>query len=459
VTKNLEDTLNRRNFCGTLLAVGLQSALARPIRARSIVLDRSPEEILGQIFKEFPDIGFPAFPMGFQDNLDQIPSLEVLEKQRDWILDAAHSMEEIQSESLPANVSERWSATVNDLDFLNSWNWLSINHRKHPEEVSPSRGFGSRTAEETKALQELASKLDCVYIGHDRWKGLVCLSEGQRWYDLHVRYWTTARKAEHWDPVQSGLRELKRIAGVLDQHQETLAKAQHRISDESEVSQRLQELDRKVRAQKLLLGDVPPVKLARMPADSPVQAPGYYRDGTFYYNMRDGFPERNLTWLYLHEAIPGHHYQSVQKLSSLPRLLSYPGLMEGWGVYAEHLGDEMGFFQDPIQRIGWLLWNQVRTARVVLDYRIHREGWTRGQAETWWIENLPLQKSLAYSELDRVMRWPGQSLSYKVGEQELLRIRAATKVRLGTGFDLNEFHAKVLAREFSSWDELEKRML
>ena len=95
-------------------------------------------------------------------------------------------------------------ATVNDLSFLASWNWLSINHRKNPEEVSPSRGFGSRTAEEMKQLDEMASKVDCVNLGHERWKGLVCLSGGERWYDLYSRFWTGALSAQHWDTVVLG---------------------------------------------------------------------------------------------------------------------------------------------------------------------------------------------------------------------------------------------------------------
>ena len=450
--------MNRRAFCGGLLLVGLQSALTRPGSAKSVSFEHPAEQILDQIVAEFPKQSFPAFPMGFEDNLQQIASLEVLEKQREWVLKSTRSMENVQVSGASEATQERWVATVNDLSFLASWNWLSINHRKHPEEVSPSRGFGSRTAEELKQLEDLSSKVDCVYLGHERWKGLVCLSEGERWYDLYARFWTGALSAQHWDPVVLGQAELRRISDELANHKQTLEAAQRRITDESEVTRRLQEIDRQVRAKGFLVGEVPPVKLARMPADSPVQAPGFYREGTFYFNMTGGFPERNLSWLYLHEAIPGHHYQSIQKLSSAPRLLSYPGLMEGWGVYAEHLGDDFGFLQDPIQRIGWLLWDQVRTARVVLDYRIHKEGWTRGQADNWWKENLPFHKDLARSEVDRVMRWPGQSLSYKVGEREMLRIRANAKKRLGSNFDLKQFHSKVLAREFSSWDELDTRL-
>lgn len=450
--------MNRRCFCGSLLLIGLQAALTRTGSAKSVSFERPADEILDQIGAEFAKQSFPAFPMGFEDNLQQIASLEILQKQRDWILKSDRSMEGVQISAAPQATQERWMATVNDLSFLASWNWLSINHRKHPEEVSPSRGFGSRTAEEMKQLDELASKVDCVYLGHERWKGLVCLSEGQRWYDLYARFWTGALSAQHWDPVGFGEAELSRISDELTNHKQALESAQRRITEESEVSKRLQDIDRQVRAKGFLVGEVPPVKLAPMPANSPVQAPGFYREGTFYFNMTDGFPERNLTWLYLHEAIPGHHYQSIQKLSSAPRLLSYPGLMEGWGVYAEHLGDDFGFFQDPVQRVGWLLWDQVRTARVVLDYRIHKEGWTRGQAEAWWKEQLPLQNDLAHSEVDRVMRWPGQSLSYKVGEKEMLRIREDAKKRLGSNFDLKQFHSKVLAREFSSWDELDTRL-
>src|SRR6185437_9216237 len=111
--------------------------------------------------------------------------------------------------------------------------------------------------------------------------------------------------------------------------------------------------------------------------------PGYWSDGVFYYNFSGGrYDRRAMEWLFLHEAIPGHHYERTLPRPSGPAprfraLFSYPGYTEGWGAYSEDLGRELGLYDDPYAYLGKLQWDLVRSARVVIDVGIHDEGWSK----------------------------------------------------------------------------------
>lgn len=185
----------------------------------------------------------------------------------------------------------------------------------------------------------------------------------------------------------------------------------------------------------------PPIKPVPHPTkDTP---PGYYDEGVFYFSFfGDRFPGRSFGWMYLHEAIPGHHYQ----LSLQPegRGFWYPATVEGWGAYCEDLGTELGVYADPDLHYGKWEWDLVRSARVALDVGIHSKGWSRAQALDYWRANVPDQDEIAIREIDRITRWPAQVVSYKVGESAILELRADFTRRQGASFDVRDFHARVL---------------
>ncbi|KHL55745.1 DUF885 domain-containing protein [Xanthomonas cannabis] len=173
--------------------------------------------------------------------------------------------------------------------------------------------------------------------------------------------------------------------------------------------------------------------------------------GIFYVNTSD-LPSRK-TWeaesLYLHEAIPGHHYQLglQQQLTDLPKFRRLGGetaYIEGWGLYAESLGRELGLYQDPYNYYGYLqnaLW---RSIRLVADTGLHSKGWTRTQAIDYMLDNSAMSRTDAEAEVDRYMAIPGQALAYKVGEMKIAQLREQAQRELGPRFDVRAFHTEVL---------------
>jgi uncharacterized protein (DUF885 family) len=151
----------------------------------------------------------------------------------------------------------------------------------------------------------------------------------------------------------------------------------------------------------------------------------------------------------LHEAVPGHHLQTAraQELKDLPRFRRaswYVAYGEGWALYAESLGDEMGMYRDPYSKFGQLSWEMVRACRLVIDTGIHALGWTREQGIDCLTGNAGLTRSYAEAEVDRYIVDPGQALGYKIGELKIKELRAKAQQALGVKFDLRRFHNAIL---------------
>jgi len=175
------------------------------------------------------------------------------------------------------------------------------------------------------------------------------------------------------------------------------------------------------------------------------------RPGIFYYNSYD-LPSR-YTWgyetLFLHEGRPGHHFQIslAQENTKLPAFQRFGGntaFAEGWALYAESLGYELGFFTDPYQNYGHLNDEILRAMRLVVDTGIHAKGWGRDQAIQYMLANSAMSKTDAVAEVERYIAIPGQALAYKVGQLTIRRLRTRAEQALGPKFDIREFHAQVL---------------
>ena len=175
------------------------------------------------------------------------------------------------------------------------------------------------------------------------------------------------------------------------------------------------------------------------------------RPGVFYVNTYD-LPTRQ-TWdaedLFLHEAIPGHHFQLAlqQELTGLPMFRRFGGetaFTEGWGLYAESLGKDLGLYQDPYNYFGYLQNELWRAIRLVVDTGLHSKGWTREQVIAYMLENSATGETPAISETERYMAIPGQALAYKIGELKIQELRDRAEAALGEDFDIRAFHAEVL---------------
>lgn len=175
------------------------------------------------------------------------------------------------------------------------------------------------------------------------------------------------------------------------------------------------------------------------------------RPGTFYFNAYD-LPSRS-TWeettLFLHEGEPGHHFQIsiAQENDALPSFMRFGGntaYAEGWALYAETLGYDMGFYKDPYARFGTLNDEMLRAMRLVVDTGIHADGWTRDQSIAYMLSHSGMSKTDATAEVERYIAIPSQATAYKIGALTIQRLRKDAETRLGPKFDIREFHAQVL---------------
>ncbi|MGB2907183.1 MAG: DUF885 domain-containing protein [Candidatus Aminicenantaceae bacterium] len=170
----------------------------------------------------------------------------------------------------------------------------------------------------------------------------------------------------------------------------------------------------------------------------------------FYEPVPDPNKYHSITMesLYLHEGIPGHHFQmSLHRESDLPKIRKFIGFdaySEGWALYVESLGKELGFYQDPYQVLGRLSNEMERAVRLVVDVGLHWKGWTREQAIRYILDNQPVDESTAIKRTERYMVAPGQAISYKIGEIKMMEIRRNAEQKLKNRFDLRTFHNEVL---------------
>ena len=175
------------------------------------------------------------------------------------------------------------------------------------------------------------------------------------------------------------------------------------------------------------------------------------RPGIFYINTHNlrAQPRFGLETLSLHEAAPGHHFQIAiqQELTGLPRFRrfnNYVSYAEGWALYAESIGKELGVFTDPYQWYGRLSDEMLRAMRLVVDTGLHSKGWTREQSIRYMLDNSSMAESDVTAEVERYIVWPGQALGYKLGQLHITELRARAQAQLGERFDVREFHGQVL---------------
>jgi uncharacterized protein (DUF885 family) len=302
------------------------------------------------------------------------------------------------------------------------------------------------------------------------------LPHGEALYAQMIRHYTTTNETPE-DVHQIGLKEVARINGEMDRvMQQTGFKGSRDEffkflrTDPQFFYKTPEEL---FQAYKALAKTIDPnlVKVFRtlqrepygveaIPASfAPDTTAAYYRQGaadgsragTYFVNLYkpDARPKWEMMALSLHESVPGHHLQIARahELGEMPnfrRYGEYTVFVEGWGLYAESLGDDMGLYSDPYSKFGQLSYEMWRAVRLVVDTGIHVKHWSRDQAIKYFMENCPKHELDITNEIDRYIAWPGQALAYKTGELKIKELRARAKEKLGAKFDLKEFHDAVL---------------
>jgi uncharacterized protein (DUF885 family) len=302
------------------------------------------------------------------------------------------------------------------------------------------------------------------------------LPNGRAFYAQRVRNYTTLDVTP--DQVhETGLREVARIRAQMD----SLMRATGFAGTLPEFIQFLRTdprfyattgealMERTSLVLKRMDGELPRLfgRLPRMPYGikpipdyiAPRTTTAYYsrpagdgtRAGTYWVNLYDlrSRPTYEIEALSFHEAVPGHHMQLAlqQELEDLPqfrRFGSFTAFVEGWALYAEQLGYDVGFYTDPYSRFGQLTYEMWRACRLVVDTGMHWKGWTRQQAIDYMSENSALTMLNITNEVDRYIAWPGQALAYKTGQMKISELRAEAQRALGPRFDLRRFHDVVL---------------
>jgi len=317
------------------------------------------------------------------------------------------------------------------------------------------------------------------------------LPDGQAWYAFYAQeHTTTTMTAE--EIHQLGLSEVKRILGEMDQVRQTVGfegelhafftfletDPQFYFTDGADLLQGYRELKLRIDAALPKLFSVFPKAdyevreveafRARSAAGASYQQPSAdgSRPGIFYVNTFNlkAQPKFGMETLSLHEASPGHHFQTTiqQELEGLPRFRRFGGdytaYTEGWALYAEYLGKELGMFTDPYQWFGRLNDEQLRAMRLVVDTGLHAKGWTREQAIQFMLDNSTLAESDVVSEVERYIAWPGQALGYKVGDLRIQALRKKAEAALGPKFDVRDFHREVLSDGAVPMDVLEAKI-
>ncbi len=302
------------------------------------------------------------------------------------------------------------------------------------------------------------------------------LPNGKEWYAYRVRVMTTTDMTP--DQIHElGLSEVKRIRAEMEKIKEqtgfkgTLSEfftflrtdPQFFYTTREDLLRGYRDIAKRIDPELTrLFGKLPRTPYGVIPVPSyseKVTTTAYYnggspeanRPGYFYANLYDlkSRPKWEMEALTLHEAVPGHHLQIsiAQELENVPRFRRFGGFtafIEGWGLYAESLGPELGMYTDPYSKFGQLTYEMWRAVRLVVDTGMHTKGWTRQQAIDYFSANSSKPLHDIEVEIDRYIGWPAQALAYKIGELKMKELRARAQKELGDQFDVRAFHDQLL---------------
>jgi prolyl oligopeptidase len=341
------------------------------------------------------------------------------------------------------------------------------------------------------AYRELANYFEEVYLPDTRESvGLSSLPNGGAWYEFLARRFTTTRMTP--DEIHRlGLDEVKRIRDKMQLIIDELefdgdfqafltflrTDPQFYFEDPDDLYEAYLATSKRIDPELVkLFGTLPRMPYGVKPipdAIAPDTTTAYYsrpaadgsRAGIYWVNLYkpEVRPKYEIEVLSVHEAMPGHHLQLAiqQEIGDMPNFRRYSGFtafVEGWGLYSESLGYDLGLYVDPYSRFGALTYDMWRAVRLVVDTGIHYKGWTRQQAIDFFKDNAAKTEHDIVNEIDRYIVMPGQALAYKIGQLKIKALRTQAESALGERFDVRAFHDELLGAGALPLDILQQRM-
>lgn len=506
-----ERHLATRAFLRQLIAID-RNALNEANRLNYELFRR---ELTGEVERhQFKGYLLPFSHRGGLQNLDSradLLRLDTVEDYRDWLarLDQIDTLVEQQislaeagreagivspralMERVPAQIQAQLVEDAADSPFFKAFENL-------PDSINPD----DREVLRAEALEVIESVILPAYRTLDEWFnetylpaaresiGLSALPNGSPWYEFLAREFTTTRMTP--DEIHRlGLDEVKRIR---DEMEAIMAEVEFEGSfaefleflrtdpefyydDPDDLYEAYLATSKRIDPELVkLFGKLPRMPYGVRPIPdsiAPDTTTAYYtrpaadgsRAGIYWVNLYkpEVRPKYEIEVLSVHEAMPGHHLQIAlqQELGDMPNFRRYSGFtafVEGWGLYSESLGYELGLYKDPYSRFGALTYEMWRAVRLVVDTGMHYKGWTRDQAIDFFKENAAKTEHDIVNEIDRYIGNPGQALAYKIGQLKMLEIRRNAELRLGDQFDIRAFHDEMLGAGALPLDVLEERM-
>lgn len=295
----------------------------------------------------------------------------------------------------------------------------------------------------------------------DDTKSIYTLMNGKKWYAYLLKRWVNAEVTP--DEIYNfGLQEIEKVKTEMiaiqvksDLSEKTFSAY---LNDTSFYFNKVKDIQfnfekvKKTVAKKSTdlfpyIDKIPDVKIAEGAYQELSQVPAYYDNNTFFYNYFDKpFNKRQFDWIYIHEGIPGHHYQmnlnNVINRTEIQQLFWYSGYVEGWGAYVEYFGKELGVYKTIYDEYGKWEWDLIRSVRVALDVAINYYGWSDEKAIAFWKKHIKHQDEIGWREIARMKRWPAQVITYKYGANAILKL--LRKAKKDQNFAYKSFHEKLL---------------
>ncbi|MBP6827182.1 MAG: DUF885 domain-containing protein [Saprospiraceae bacterium] len=386
----------------------------------------------------------PEMDFDYKEYLSSIPSVAEIEKREAFFQQYQKQLGEL------------------DADRLSPAEKLTFGHLRYQTGLQLERC----------ALEKKIKKSGSFAVPAD---GLSKAPEGKALYRFYIRY-ATGVDISPDEVYQYGLSEIKKIHGKMGDIRARagfandsagwanyLNNSDFFITDRDSVRAGYERIKAQVLAHLGSLfeqtpAEVPDIDFMTWPDAGPYTPPGRYLSAqdnaygkavfqfNFYGNRHN---RRAMDWMFIHEAIPGHHFhRSVRVRSPQDGLtgLWFPGgTVEGWATYVEYFGEEMGLYRDDWAWLGKWEWDLVRSVRIVISVGIHERGWSKAEALAFWKANIPNQDEIAEREVTRCTNWPAQVLTYKIGAKKIFELREAAEKREGARFDIRKFHTRFMA--------------